>query len=105
MSIKVFVEYKVKPERREEYLNSLPQLRQKLESSGALNVRFFAGTDQPLLYVEEFFVSGMEQYETMKQARISQADDFWVEQSKHVEGGLQKIHIWAFSEIETENRK
>lgn len=95
----VFVEYKVLPQRRNEFLSLLSSLEQQLQTMQATEVKFYEGADQPGLFVEEFHVPDHETYEHIKMLRKEGPIDIFAELAQCIEGGVEKLHIWAFSNI------
>jgi hypothetical protein len=97
--IKVFIEYKVDAEKHEAYLALLPQLKERILEWDVEDFRVFEGTDQPLLFVEEYYVKDMDVYRNTKEGRLSESNPFWHDLHKCIVGGAAKVHIWAFKQI------
>jgi quinol monooxygenase YgiN len=100
MALKVFVEYKIVPQKRNQFLTLLSSLVDWLEEKGARNVRFFEGTDQPHLFVEEYEVTDQYHYESIKEERLREVQPFLTDLHQCIEGGKKKVHIWAFRELD-----
>lgn len=98
--IKVFTEYKVKRDLREEFLSLHGELREYHQREWKVkDFHLFEGTDQPDLFVEEFHVQHFDLYEQIKAERRSEKSDLWKKMHQCIEGGVQKVHIWAFQEV------
>jgi hypothetical protein len=101
MSIKVFVEYKIKNDKKNVFFPLIPQIKNQLEACQAKSVRLFEGTDQPLLIVEEYEVDRMEIYHEIKEERSAGRKTIWETLNECVAGGSPKVNIWAFHEIDS----
>ncbi|GAB7389323.1 hypothetical protein BSNK01_31610 [Bacillaceae bacterium] len=103
---KIFVEYRIDAHRRSDYLQAVKKLQTKLAEAGATGFRLYAAADQDALYVEEFFLQELEAYQDIKQKRcgdLREADDpAWRAIDPFVQGGREKIHMWAFAEVALE---
>jgi hypothetical protein len=97
--IKVFIEYKVIADKQHLYLSLLPELRERTVDWDAKDFRVFEGTDQPLLFVEEYYVKDMDEYRRTKEERLSESIPFWHKLHDCIPGGAGKVHIWAFKEV------
>lgn len=98
-NIQVFVEYKVLEDKKEEYLRKIKDIEYALHKIGAIDFKLFEGADQPNLFVETFQVPAMVNYEKLKRKRVledAQEGVFWQSINDCVEGGKEKIHMWAF---------
>ncbi|WP_164985174.1 MFS transporter [Ammoniphilus sp. CFH 90114] len=96
--IKIFMEYRIKPDDRLAYLEVMRKVYAVMvEEQKVKNYQFFEGTDQPSLFVEMFDVEALEDYERLKHLRCEAEPmiDDWVQ------GGKEKIHMWAFKEMKT----
>lgn len=98
MTLKVFIEYKIKSEQREMFLSLIPEIKKYKQSVGVKSYKIFEGMDQSNLFVEEYFVNGKKRYEELKNERQNQREDLWLKMSNCVDGGMDKINIWAFKE-------
>lgn len=98
-NIQVFVEYKVIEEKKDEYLRKIRDLELVMNKIGAKDFQVFEGADQPHLFVEMFQVAKMESYYKLKRKRCQEEAEegvFWQAINNCVEGGKEKIHMWAF---------
>lgn len=94
--IKIFIEYKITEEGMENYLEAMKSVREKITSEHKVyNYQHFEGTDQALLFVEMFDVETLEDYERLKRLRCE--NDPMI--ADWVQGGKEKIHMWAFKEL------
>lgn len=98
--ITVLSEYKVLDGKNEEFLSLLPLVKIALEEIGASEIRFFEGTDQPGLFVEEFQVGDMQAYEAVKKMRYEERSEIWKQFHSCVPGGKDKVHVWAFTQLD-----
>jgi hypothetical protein len=98
--LKVFIEFKLKPESRDVFLAFIPELLQKSMEQQVEGVQLFEGTDQPGLVVEEFYVKDMEHYNKIKAERLNEDSPFWKKFHDCLQGGAQKLHIWAFNKMD-----
>lgn len=101
--ITVLSEYKVLDEKKAEFLSLLPLVKEALEKEGARDVRFFEGSDQPGLFVEEFLVDSMKTYEEVKKWRYEEQSEVWSKFHSYIPGGRDKVHMWAFTRLNLED--
>ncbi len=87
----VFIEYKIDPDKRQEFLREEANWERNVLMQGGRNFRFYEGVDQPNLFVEEFDVNTLEEYHSFKEQRRSNEQFL-----SFVAGGAAKVHIWAF---------
>ncbi|GAB7388977.1 hypothetical protein BSNK01_28150 [Bacillaceae bacterium] len=99
MAIKIFVEYKVLEEKREAFLQLIPELQKHLEEWNADQFQIYEGIDQPMLFVEEFYLPHVEQYKKLKEARMNGDAPFWKTFNACIAGGGQNVHVWAFRKL------
>lgn len=92
-----FAEYRILPERREQYL---AYTRILLE--GGHDVQLYEGTDQLNLFVEVWNVSNSEQAERIKKERCDERSS-WFQISDWIVGGPAKMHIWTFKPVHASN--
>ncbi|RKD21024.1 hypothetical protein BEP19_15190 [Ammoniphilus oxalaticus] len=92
--IKVFMEYKIKPEYRAAYEAIMPEVKEWMAQQKARNYQHFEGIHQPLLFVEMFDVESIEEYNRFKKLRCEEKTFF----AECISGGAQKINMWAFAE-------
>ncbi|MGD8192005.1 hypothetical protein ACQCN2_18710 [Brevibacillus ginsengisoli] len=92
--VTVFIEYQIEPDKRNDFLRLQESWEEEVRIHGGLNFRFYEGVDQQYLFVEEFEVNTMEQYQQFK-SRKTANESF----SRCVKGGAAKIHIWAFQQV------
>ncbi|UJF32311.1 hypothetical protein [Paenibacillus hexagrammi] len=93
---KVFVEYAINPEERVSYLNYMQAWKLR---EGRLTL--MEGTDQPGLFVEIWDGVSYTEYEELKKQRLQEGASLEKETanwSRWVKGGLQKLHMWHFTE-------
>src|SRR6476659_9260707 len=94
---KVFVEYAILQDMRLFYLN---HMREWLKREGRLEL--LEGTDQPGLFVEIWSNVSYEEYEEIKKQRLQRSDENEQQWGTWIQGGLENIHIWHFTN--TKNR-
>ncbi|MDQ0208262.1 hypothetical protein [Alkalicoccobacillus murimartini] len=95
-SIRVFIEYKVQGEAKEAYEQLMPSVIKTLSEEGASQIEWFEAADQPLLYVEMFEVASFSHYQRLKELRQTKNHPLFSELDIYIEGGLTKLHCWAF---------
>ncbi len=93
--VKVFMEYKIIEEHRENYLQAMKKVAESMKEQQVSHFQYFEGADQPLLFVEMFDVDSMDEYERLKAWRCGEDSVI----SNWIQGGNGKIHMWAFKEI------
>lgn len=101
-NIQVFVEYKVIEEKKDEYYGKMKDLALVMEKIGAKDFKVFEGADQVNLFVEMFQVPAMSSYHKLKRKRCEEEAEqgvFWQAINDCVEGGKEKIHMWAFLRV------
>ncbi|MFC0211225.1 hypothetical protein ACFFK0_01970 [Paenibacillus chartarius] len=95
---KVFVEYAIAEEARNEYLAFMSGILGGLASgAGVLKPEWYEGTDQPGLFVEVWPGMNYADFLKWKERRTNCGDAEWGRFDRWVRGGLQKLHIWHFS--------
>lgn len=102
-SIQVFVEYKVKPDMREEYLHKIKDVATAMNYIGVDDFTVHEGVDQPGLFVEMFHVPTIQAYRKIKRKRCEEkaaTGEFWQSVNHCIQGGTEKLHMWAFSPID-----
>jgi hypothetical protein len=94
---KVFIEYKVYPEKREQYLRFIKEMTEREP-----RMEVYEGTDQAGLFVEVWNGLDSGEYARLKQARTNEPSSEWAALHEFVPGGAEKIHIWHFTRIQAE---
>lgn len=100
--IQVFAEYKIVPEKRQDYLEKIEQVRIAMGQIGVRDFEVYEGVDQPNLFVEMFHVPTVEAYEKMKRKRCDEQAApgvFWKVINDCIDGGTAKLHMWAFTPV------
>ena len=92
----IFMEYKVRPEAVSAYEGFMKEIATSLQSSDAQGFRWYEAFDQPRLYVEMYEVENEEVYKKMKRARQTANHPIYGKLSEFIDGGVEKIHCWAF---------
>ncbi|MFC7373627.1 hypothetical protein ACFQPF_18440 [Fictibacillus iocasae] len=101
--ITVFMEYKINAEYVQVYSSLIKHIKKKLQSMGASNFHSYKAADQDSLYVEFFQVKDYSLYNKIKEARLHPAEMVFSDLHEMVEGGIRKIHCWAFIKQELED--
>lgn len=104
--IQVFAEYKIIPEKRQEYLDKIEQVRIAMEQIGVHDFDVYEGVDQSNLFVEMFHVPTVAAYEKIKRKRCdakAAPGVFWQTINDCIIGGTEKLHMWAFAPIRRED--
>lgn len=92
----VFAEYKVYPEKREQYLQWMQE-----QKASFTRLELYEGSDQPGLFVEVWRDCGYDDYLELKRIRhCSDNSSRWTEMAQFVPGGAGNIHIWHFCPVE-----
>ena len=89
-----FAEYRILPERREQFL----ALAGQLQTEEKRFVQFYEGTDQPGLFVEVWQTATEEEAERVKEERLS-GHSSWSALSPFIAGGTAKLHVWTFRPV------
>lgn len=89
--MKVFIEYKVRSEYKQQYVKFMGEIQAKFS-----HVELFEGTDQPGLFVEIWHDCSFHEYEKIKNDRITQPTPEWEPLNTYIEGGKDKQHMWHF---------
>ncbi len=90
----------VKTEERDTFLSQLTQMQEYHEKNWDIkDYEIFEGTDQPNLFVEEFHVENEDSYREIKEMRLRGGDVLWQRIHKCIEGGQEKVNIWAFKKV------
>lgn len=97
-TLQIFMEYKVKKDKINEYERVMEEIIDALREYGAINVQWFVAYDQPHLYVEMFQLPTHEDYIKLKAMRKSRDHPIFGKLAELVEGHEEKIHCWAFQE-------
>jgi hypothetical protein len=87
----MFVEYKVDPEKRDQYLQWIRSMNRKEPRFELLE-----GSDQPHLFVEIWRGISFDEYVKLKQERLGRFHSAWSAMAEYVSGGADRIHIWHF---------
>ena len=96
--IKIFIEYKVIPEKERQYLELLEQTKTYYREQGFPDYRAYKGIEQPDIYVEEFTVQNTEEYHKQKKERLDTSQPRWEALHDCIAGNASKVHFWGFEE-------
>ncbi|MBU9711840.1 hypothetical protein [Evansella tamaricis] len=105
MTFQIFMEYKITEKMIYKYETGMPSIIKELENLGAIDIHWYKAADQGNLYVEMFILSSMEEYETVKRLRRDSDHPVFGKMDEYVDGGMKKVHCWAFVEKSIENLK
>ncbi|WP_018923347.1 hypothetical protein [Salsuginibacillus kocurii] len=94
--VHIFMEYKIKKNKKQVYEAIMSEALQELNTYSIEDYQWFEAMDQEGLYVEMFSVETMAMYEEIKNARTTLDHPFFSQWEDLVEGGLRKVHCWAF---------
>jgi hypothetical protein len=91
----VFSEYRIKEERRTDYLHLVADIKNSLSG---LNLSFHVheGSEQPGLFVESFQTDDIDQAKKWMDERELGLEPYWRRLGEYVEGGQDKIRFWMF---------
>ncbi len=90
--VKVFVEYRILDECRQEFLIFIGKIAARHPHMGV-----YEGTDQPGLFVEIWDGLEQDEYLVMKEERSGLVESVWNGMEAYVVGGKGKIQIWSFT--------
>lgn len=99
-SVQIFMEYKVKEEKIVEYELAMKEILAALPEFEATDIEWFVASDQPYLYVEMFKMPTLAHYHAFKKLRRDTDHYLFGKLIPFVEGGIEKIHCWAFQRKE-----
>lgn len=101
MKYKVFIEYKVKDHAWDFFLTLLPEIKSFTKRHWNISgYQLYVGTDQKNLIVEEFFVNEMNAFSHIEMTRKENSEPLWDKFHNCIEGGSEKVNMWAFHKIE-----
>lgn len=95
-SVQIFMEYKVKKENISEYELLMKTILTTLRDYEATEIEWFVASDQPHLYVELFKMPTTSHYHALRKLRRDADHHLFGKLIPFVEGGVEKIHCWAF---------
>lgn len=98
--IKVFIEYKVIPEKREQYLKLAEKIAAQYHDFQIQSFSIYEGIEQPNLFVEDFIISGYEFFNCLRNERLQEQLPFWQDLHSCIYGSVSKVNIFVFEEIE-----
>ncbi|RSL31624.1 hypothetical protein D7Z54_19455 [Salibacterium salarium] len=101
-NVHIFMEYKVKSGKEQLYEQTMVDIAEAMSEYGVINFRWYQAADQPNLYVELFEIPALSHYHTLKEERGSKNHPVFRKLDETIEGGLEKIHCWAFYEKTSE---
>ncbi|MDQ0256886.1 hypothetical protein J2S74_004308 [Evansella vedderi] len=96
--LQIFMEYKIKDDSVETYEGAMKKVLKALEENEASDIHWYKAADQGSLYVEMFKVPTMSHYNEIKEKRRDEQHPVFGHLEKYVDGGLKKVHCWAFIE-------
>ncbi|MDG5786240.1 hypothetical protein QA612_01970 [Evansella sp. AB-P1] len=94
--LQIFLEYKIKPEFVNEYEKHMNEILVELEQYSATEVDWYEAADQKHLYVEMFKLPTMAHYHAIKEMRQNSNHAVFGRLDQYVDGGIKKVHCWAF---------
>lgn len=97
--IKVFIEYKVIPEKRKQYLKLAEKITDQYKDFQIQNFSVYEGIEQPNLFVEDFVITNYEFFNRLKNFRLEEQIPFWQDLHSCIYGSVSKLNIFAFEEI------
>lgn len=99
MPLKLFVEYRIKAEEQASFEALAPRLSERMRRLGVEGYGLYAGTDQPLIYVEEGAVPDLESFLAVKKALLHPEDALGRSFLAMLDGGPSRLHVWAFRPV------
>jgi hypothetical protein len=97
--IQVFAEYKIKNNDIAAYEKAMENVIDRLSEEGAKNIQWYKSVDQNHLYVEMYTVNSIEDYTRIKEFRKSTVAPSYKDIHPFIEGGVEKLHMWAFENV------
>ncbi len=94
------MEYKVDQTKIEEYEGAMKEIISTLPDYEAKNIQWYVAEDQPHLYVEMYEVPTTSHYQVLKKLRRSKEHPVFSAIVPYINGGVEKIHCWAFQRKE-----
>ncbi|MEK4025034.1 MULTISPECIES: hypothetical protein [unclassified Sporosarcina] len=94
--IKVFIEYKVIPEKRNQYIELTEKIIARYQSLQVNGFSIYEGIEQPNLFVEDFTVLNYEQFKLLKTERFEERIPIWKEVHSCIHTGVKKVNAYAF---------
>ncbi|WP_062052158.1 hypothetical protein [Bacillus sp. JCM 19034] len=94
--LQIFMEYKIISHKIKEYEEAMELILETLPQYDVSNIEWFVAEDQPYLYVEMFHVPTVSHYKALKELRQSTDHPVFSSIVPYIEGGVEKIHCWAF---------
>lgn len=97
----VFVEYRIHPQRWEEYLQLIPHIRRITHNTGNILAHSFlvGSNQQPPNVVEIIQVSDWTAYEQICQQRREQPDELFTKLESCMKADRTNIRIWIFEAV------
>ncbi|PYZ96917.1 hypothetical protein CR205_14685 [Alteribacter lacisalsi] len=99
-NLQIFLEYKVNENKTDEYEALMAEVLSALREYGAEEIDWYEAADQKNLYVEMFRLPTMSHYHAMKKLRCTEEHPLFSKLGDFVDGGVRKIHCWAFVQKE-----
>jgi hypothetical protein len=94
--MKMFAEYKIKDEAREQYLQLARVIR---DDYPAHDVLIYEGVGQAGLFVEEWHDCDEAFFATLRQQRLAGDHSLWLRLDAMIVGGRSKSNIWLFKPL------
>ncbi|KRF67244.1 hypothetical protein ASG99_16605 [Bacillus sp. Soil768D1] len=97
--IKVFIEYKIIPEKRKQYLKLTDKIVTHYQNLQVKGFSIYEGIEQPNLFVEDFIVSNYEHFKQLTTERLEEQMPFWKDVHSCIYDDVKKVNIYAFEEL------
>ena len=100
--IRGFYEYRILPEKREDYLQTISSIRQSKQQLGYQDYRVSESLEQENRFVELFLVNSMEEYHQLEAKLLEdeRAVRLYEELDACLIGGRSAQKIWFFREMD-----
>lgn len=92
----IFVEYRIISEYQKDYMQFMQERVKELKADEMI---WMESADQSGVIVEMWLNSNQGQIDTMKQERLYAKAGKWKPMEVYIQGGLEKLHIWEFKQI------
>ncbi|MGC4377006.1 hypothetical protein WD019_08715 [Fictibacillus sp. Mic-4] len=100
--VTVFIEYKINKDIIKLYEKNMKDVIRELQNLGATHLSWLKAADQENLYVESFTVHSISLYQSIKEKRTNPSHPIFGMLEECIEGGLKKLHCWAFEPLNVE---
>ncbi|TCS92800.1 hypothetical protein [Hazenella coriacea] len=99
-SFTIFIEYRIKEDMWLSFVEIIPEIQHETAKlSSVTSHEFLTGSEQPFRVVEEVRLTDWEIYQQLRPFRTDGEHPLFSKWHSMIQGGKEKIHIWAFEPI------